>query len=527
MVACVVNLCVVLLVLFVVRLALLYWQLLFPMFNHNAELHENLVKPGDPMVARIWLSQQQSAAEVPYMEEFHFTYDQSVPDLSATFNVSLTANALEKGELPLLNVVMAHNLPNNKSKPGRRAVYSLVKPIRRPPARSTSNLFTGRACSIDLEPAYNGSEMYAARGVPHMHLSLVYDTMNYPKEVKRTSPWFPDIAIDDVGVADDELVKLNAIGSSMFRTKVSIGTISAARHRFQQVLSASFAQNEQLLGDEGMMQMRDLFANTHPFLLLSTVIVSLLHLIFEFLAVKHDVLFFQACDPADLTKYVSVQSIAVEILMQTLVLLYLLDEGSNLVVCVTCAVAIPVDVWKVCRIMRPSLVWLFGLLPVPCFERKLKLDAHLDFESVAMNYLTLALSPFVLLYCIYTFTHDCHRGWVSFCLHSAATCVYSIGFVMMTPQVFMNYKHKSVEYMPWRKLAYRATTTFIDDLFALIIRMPTLHRLSCFRDDVIFFVYLIQRWLYTGRQNSFGTVTNAHVQRLDMAGNNWHCSERH
>jgi hypothetical protein len=33
-------------------------------------------------------------------------------------------------------------------------------------------------------------------------------------------------------------------------------------------------------------------------------------------------------------------------------------------------------------------------------------------------------------------------------------------------------------------------------LFSFIIRMPTLARISCFRDDVVFFVYLYQRWLY-------------------------------
>lgn len=35
-----------------------------------------------------------------------------------------------------------------------------------------------------------------------------------------------------------------------------------------------------------------------------------------------------------------------------------------------------------------------------------------------------------------------------------------------------------------------------DDLFAFIIYTPWLHRLACFRDDLIFFVYLYQRWIY-------------------------------
>eukprot|EP00960_Hanusia_phi_P020888 615796-Hanusia_phi.AAC.1 len=47
---------------------------------------------------------------------------------------------------------------------------------------------------------------------------------------------------------------------------------------------------------------------------------------------------------------------------------------------------------------------------------------------------------------------------------------------MMTPQLFLNYKYKSVEHLPWRALIYRALNTFIDDLFAFVITMPGLHR---------------------------------------------------
>lgn len=43
---------------------------------------------------------------------------------------------------------------------------------------------------------------------------------------------------------------------------------------------------------------------------------------------------------------------------------------------------------------------------------------------------------------------------------------------------------------------YKAFNTFIDDLFAFIITMPTAHRVACFRDDIVFLVYLYQRHLY-------------------------------
>ena len=52
----------------------------------------------------------------------------------------------------------------------------------------------------------------------------------------------------------------------------------------------------------------------------------------------------------------------------------------------------------------------------------------------------------------------------------------------MTPQLFINYKLKSVAHLPWRMLSYKALNTFIDDMFAFVIKMPTMYRIGCFRD---------------------------------------------
>jgi len=92
----------------------------------------------------------------------------------------------------------------------------------------------------------------------------------------------------------------------------------------------------------------------------------------------------------------------------------------------------------------------------------------------------------------------------------------------MTPQLFINYKLKSVAHLPWKTFMYKALNTFIDDLFAFIIKMPTLHRLSCLRDDFIFLIYLYQRWIYPvdkKRTNEFGqsfTEEELHQQELDQ-----------
>ena len=77
----------------------------------------------------------------------------------------------------------------------------------------------------------------------------------------------------------------------------------------------------------------------------------------------------------------------------------------------------------------------------------------------------------------------------------------------MTPQLFINYKLKSVAHLPWRMMTYKALNTFIDDIFAFVIKMPTMYRIGCFRDDIVFFIFLYQRYIYRvdhSRVNEFG-----------------------
>ena len=122
---------------------------------------------------------------------------------------------------------------------------------------------------------------------------------------------------------------------------------------------------------------------------------------------------------------------------------------------------------------------------------------------------------------------------------------------MMTPQLFINYKLKSVAHLPWRMMTYKALNTFIDDIFAFVIKMPTMYRIGCFRDgnlllvnielqclslikkfvsivDIIFFIYLYQRWIYKidkKRVNEFGTsseepddqLKNENLAAIDQA----------
>lgn len=104
--------------------------------------------------------------------------------------------------------------------------------------------------------------------------------------------------------------------------------------------------------------------------------------------------------------------------------------------------------------------------------------------------------PLFFCYLIYAIIYQEFKGLYSFILEALVGFIYIFGFINMTPQLYINYKLKSVAHLPWRTMIYRFLNTIIDDLAAFIITMPWLRRLSCFRDDVIFLIYIYQRHIY-------------------------------
>ena len=150
-----------------------------------------------------------------------------------------------------------------------------------------------------------------------------------------------------------------------------------------------------------------------------------------------------------------------------------------------------IALWKVKRALGLRVSWR-GLEATRGDEDPLtqKIDA------MATRTVGIILLPFVIVYVFYQLVYVQHPSWYTYAVTSSSSVVYALGFVMLTPQLFLNHKLKSVAHLPWKYLVFRFVNTFIDDLFAFIIRMPLLARLGCFRDDVVFFIYLYQRWIY-------------------------------
>lgn len=51
----------------------------------------------------------------------------------------------------------------------------------------------------------------------------------------------------------------------------------------------------------------------------------------------------------------------------------------------------------------------------------------------------------------------CCHSWYSWCIHSLVNGVYAFGFLFMLPQLFINYRLKSVAHLPWRSFMYKVS----------------------------------------------------------------------
>jgi len=201
-----------------------------------------------------------------------------------------------------------------------------------------------------------------------------------------------------------------------------------------------------------------------------------------------------------------VRTMFINFVCQIIIFLYLLDNDTSWIILISAGISLVIEAWKIQKAVIVK-VDLTKWPPITLTDRESYSSKTKGYDKLAMTYLSYVAYPLVIGYAIYSLIYQTHRNWYSWILSSLTGCVYTFGFIMMCPQLFINYKLKSVAHLPWRTFMYKALNTFIDDLFAFIIKMPTLHRLSCFRDDIIFLIYLYQRWIYPTdykRMNEFG-----------------------
>nr|XP_018917278.1 PREDICTED: cleft lip and palate transmembrane protein 1-like protein isoform X1 [Bemisia tabaci] len=290
---------------------------------------------------------------------------------------------------------------------------------------------------------------------------------------------------------NDRLQSLQEIkkGVSSMQVKLKYSPISFGMLRLMLHVEASMSSVQTLgFSVKEIDQVKGIFADTNIYLLLGTIFVSGFHLLFDFLAFKNDVSFWHSRKSL---AGISAHTVLWHAFSHIIILLYLIEEKSSLLILIPSFIGALIEVWKVHKVIPIDWKHLkFKKAFVSSEEQRTK-----EFDRESMKYLCY-LYPLIIGAAVYSLVNEVHRSWYSWIIRSTVNGVYAFGFIFMLPQLFVNYRLKSVAHLPWRTFMYKAFSTFIDDVFAFIITMPTAHRLACFRDDVVFLIYLYQRWLY-------------------------------
>ncbi|MFH4980523.1 hypothetical protein AB6A40_007232 [Gnathostoma spinigerum] len=277
------------------------------------------------------------------------------------------------------------------------------------------------------------------------------------------------------------------------------------RGKWNQLLGGEMFEDN----DDDQDSFKQMLLETNPVLLGITIVVSILHTIFEFLAFKNDIQFWRSRKSLE---GLSVRSVLFNVFTSGVVFLYICDNETTWVVKISVFIGLIIEMWKIPKCLNIEIDRsrkFLGILPYVIFSDKgsyVESDTK-EYDQLAFKYLSWVLYPLLTGYAIYSLVYIEQRGWYSWVLNMLYSFLLTFGFIMMTPQLFINYKLKSVAHLPWRMLTYKFINTFIDDLFAFVIKTPTMYRIGCFRDDIIFLIYIYQRWIYRvdpTRVNEFG-----------------------
>ena len=271
----------------------------------------------------------------------------------------------------------------------------------------------------------------------------------------------------------------------------------------QQVRQA-FDMIEPLLPGPELDEIRYYLADERLYRFALTQIISYVHIFLDYLAFRDEIRFYRGRQNLS---GVSTSTVVTRLLCSVIIFLYLLDgAGTSWVVLLSLFSSCAVEAWKVWKLLKPKFQSTFPFVTL----RKLE-TAHEQetaaYDRIAMRWLGRVFYPLVLVWSVYALQTYHYKSWYSWFISNLANAVYTFGFISLCPQLYVNYRLKSVAHMPWKVFLYKIFNTLVDDAFAFLIDMPWKHRLMTLRDDVVFVIFLFQVYMYRvdkTRTNEYG-----------------------
>jgi hypothetical protein len=339
------------------------------------------------------------------------------------------------------------------------------------------------------DPAPPAAGALTPHWVGHVDVRLVTDVGAFPRDEPlppHAAPFFPAVALpggarayrpslaaNPVRPTRDRMLPLNAT-VTWLPLRVTLAAATAGTWNLMRVMDGSIStQHSMGATARDTDDVIRLLNDTPAWMLVLIFGVTFVHLLFDVLALQSDVAFWAG---AKSLAGISVRSLSIQAGSQAVITAFLVREGSSLLVTVPQGAFTALSAWKVVRASGWSLGAKWGCVPVLRFNAALAASgsggAAGRYDREAVNTMVALLAPLCVGAALRSLIYDRHAGWLDWALGTAVAAVYSLGFALMTPQLWLNYRLKSVAHLPWNVLGYRFFNTIIDDVFAAIIKMP-------------------------------------------------------
>ena len=323
-------------------------------------------------------------------------------------------------------------------------------------------------------------------------IDYIYSSTNSGQTLSKTQPCYhPALDCSNYWTLRRDKIPV----SKMNETSLSVGFYTVWDYQFEWVKHFEMAQkNTALLVDVGSAfdDLKEMLSDNSYWYLGLLFTVNILHTLFFTLGMTSSYSFWSKLDSStglSPGKYYS------DVIFQFIILLYMIDNDTSLLLIVLFGFEMLMTVYIAIKITGLSLRFV-SKFPYVRFSSKQRDEETATHEKTAVKFMTKVILPFLFIYIAYSYTQIGNMRMYSFILKTLVTSIYVVGFINMTPQIYINYKLQSVESLPWKTMTYQFLNTIIDDLFAFAIKMTTLQRVSVFRDDLIFVIFLVQMWIY-------------------------------
>ena len=374
----------------------------------------------------------------------------------------------------------------------------------------TDNNMNNTNINIPIPKLYyqNNFYLYMIRSAKKEGLTLfqTFNIMKVPMTVNtQKMEYVPIIALSDFWSMDSELSPINKTSSGYFNFTLYLSFNYIRSFFFSNMLGIQI--NEKMMYEKFSISgtkdiLVELIRNNSTFYLIILFTVNTLHTIFSYLGFSSDISYYKNLKKLDgvYTKY-----IFFNIFYMFITFIYILLQGANFLVKIELFISFVIEFWKLKKIFKISLdikncPYIIKLEYKKSFETEEARDYESEAVDMMVKYMLLPIGVIYLGYRVYYYSDNIiknnWRSVIIFIIEYIYFLLNVFGFILLTPQIYLNYKLKSVEHLPMRAMTYKFLNTIIDDLYAFAVKSPLLYRIFCFRDDVIFVIYIYQIFKY-------------------------------